>query len=84
MNHIFSAYIGRFLNVYLDNIIIYSETLKEHIKHIKIIIDILSREKLYPKEDKLQFLCKEMKVLGRIVDNEGIRIDLDKVDAIVK
>jgi hypothetical protein len=35
------------MDVYLDNIIIYSNTLGEHIKHVKIVIDILKREKLY-------------------------------------
>lgn len=84
MNHIFSAYIGRFMDVYLDDVIIYSDTLKDHIEHIKLIIDVLRREKLYLGEDKLQFLCKEMKVLGRIVDDDGIRMDPDKVDALSK
>lgn len=75
---------GQFLDVYLDDIIIYSDSLSEHIKHVKIVIDILQREKLYLGKDKLQFLCPELKVLGRIVDDEGIRMDPDKVDALVK
>ena len=41
MNHLFSNYIGKWMDVYLDNIIIYSETLEEHIKHVKIVLDIL-------------------------------------------
>ena len=41
MNHLFSNYIGNWMDVYLDNIIIYSETLEEHIKHVKIVLDIL-------------------------------------------
>ena len=44
MNYIFSPYIGRFMDVYLDDIVIYSDTLKEHIEHVKTIIDILKRE----------------------------------------
>lgn len=39
MNHIFSAY-------YLDNILIYSDSVKDHIKHIRIVLDILRKEKL--------------------------------------
>ena len=84
MNHIFSAHIGRFLDVYLDDIIIYSQSLEEHIEHVKIVIDILKHEKLYLGRDKLQFLCREMKVLGRIVCDDGIRMDPDKVDALSK
>ncbi|KIK53994.1 hypothetical protein GYMLUDRAFT_249892 [Collybiopsis luxurians FD-317 M1] len=83
MNYLFSEYIGRFMEVYLDDIVIYSETLDEHVKHVKLIIDILRREKLYLSEEKLNFLLKEFKVLGCIIDEKGIRMDPHKVDAIV-
>ncbi|KAE9382405.1 hypothetical protein BT96DRAFT_1010708 [Gymnopus androsaceus JB14] len=51
--------------------------------HVKLIIDILKREKLYVSENKLNFLAREIRILGRIVDTEGIRMDPDKVDAIL-
>ena len=47
MNHIFSSYIGQFMDIYLDDIVIYSDSLDEHVKHVKLVIDILKREKLY-------------------------------------
>jgi hypothetical protein len=47
MNHIFSPYLGRFLDVYLDDIIIYSDTLEEHVRHCKVVLDVLKSEKLY-------------------------------------
>ncbi len=84
MNHIFSLYIGRFMDVYLDDIIVYSNLLEEHLKHVRLIIDILKREKFYLSENKVHFLAKELKVLGWIVDHHGIRMDPDKVDAILK
>jgi hypothetical protein len=37
MNHMFSDYIGRFMDVYLDDIVIYSDTLQDHIKHVKLL-----------------------------------------------
>lgn len=54
MNHIFAPYLGVFMDVYLDDIVIYSDTLSS---------------------SKLHFLEAEMKVLGRIVDEHGIRMD---------
>jgi hypothetical protein len=83
MNYLFSDFIGRFIDVYLDNIIVYSDTLEEHKTHVKAIIDILNRETLYLSETKLQFLQPELKVLGRIVDDQGIRMDPDKVDTVI-
>ncbi|KAJ8481441.1 hypothetical protein ONZ45_g15313 [Pleurotus djamor] len=84
MNHLFAPYIGIFMYVYLDDIIIFSDTLEDHIKHVKIVIDILKKEKLYLAAHKLHFLCKELRVLGRVVDKEGIRMDPDKVDSVLK
>lgn len=83
MNHIFSPYIGSFMDIYLDDIIVYSNSLEDHIKHVKIIIDILTEEKLYLSKKKLHFLDPELKILGRIVDDSGIRMDPDKVDSVV-
>lgn len=83
MNHIFGSFISVFMDVYLDDIVIYSDTLHDHIQHVKTVIDILAREKLYLSAGKLQFLCKQMKVLGRIVDDHGVRMDPDKVDSVL-
>ena len=44
MNHLFSSCIGRFMDVYLDDIVIYSDTLEEHVQHIKLMLDILYQE----------------------------------------
>ena len=64
MNHIFSSYLGCFLDVYLDDIIIYSETIKEHVQHCKLAMDILKKEKLYLSKSKIKFMPDEMRLLG--------------------
>ena len=83
MNHIFSPYIGRILDVYLDDIIVYSNTFGEHMEHVKLVIDILRREKLYLSLKKLHFLQSELKLLGRIVESDGIRMDPEKVESVL-
>ena len=83
MNFLFSAYIGRFLDIYLDNIVIYSNSLEEHIEHVKIVLDILQKEKLYLSRSKLKFMPPELKLLSRVIDNEGIRMDSAKVDSVL-
>jgi len=84
MNHTFREYIGIFMDVYLDDIIIYLDTLEEHVKHIKIVLEILAREKLYLSEKKLRFLCTEVKILGWIMADDSIHMDPGKVDSILK
>jgi hypothetical protein len=85
MNYDFGAYIGVFMDIYLDDIIIYSDTIEDHVKHCRIVFDILRKEKLYLNSaDKLQFYAEELKILGHVIDRDGIRMDPDKVDSVSK
>ena len=83
MNYLFSSYIGRFMDIFLDDISIYSDTLEEHVEHVKLVLDILAKEKLYLSGSKLHFIAPELKLLGRVVDNKGIRMDSEKVDSVL-
>ena len=83
MNHIFASYIGAFMFVYLDDIIIFSDSIEEHVKHVKIILDILRKECLFLSPGKMQFFARELKILGHVIDDEGIRMDPHKVDKVL-
>ena len=63
------------------NISIWS--LKDHIKHCKIVIDIFKWEKLYLSATKLYFLAKVMKIIGHVIDEDGICMDPNKVDFVL-
>ena len=83
MNDLFEPYIGKFVAVYLDDILVFSATKEEHYKHLKIVLDILRQAELYCKIKKCTFMAREVKFLGHIVDENGLRPDPDKV-AVVK
>lgn len=83
MNHIFGPYIGVFMDVYLDNIVIYSDTAEDHIRHVKTVIDTLRDNHFYLSEHKLQFFKNELTILGHVIDDQGIRLDPHKVDKIM-
>ena len=83
MNHLFSPYIGRFLDVYMDDLMVSSYTLEEHVEHVKLVLDILKREKLYLSRSKLHFVSPKLKILGRIIDDQGISMDPEKVDSVL-
>ena len=83
MNHIFADYIGVFMDVYLDNMDIYSDTPEEHVNHVKLVIDWLLENKFFLREHKLQFFMDELKILGHVIDKDGIRMDPVKVDQVV-
>ena len=83
MNYLFGNYIGCWMGVYLDDIVIYLNTLEEHVEHVTTFLDILKHEKLYLSKGKLYFLCKEMRILGCLVGDVGIQMDPDKVDSVL-
>ena len=83
MNDLFEPYIGKFVAVYLDDILVFSSTKEEHYEHLQIVLDILHRAELYCKIKKCTFMAREVKFLGHIVDERGLRPDPDKV-AVVK
>ena len=83
MNYLFLAYIGHFMDIYLDDIVVYSNKLDEHVKQVKLVLDILRKEKLYLSRSKLRFIQPVLKLLGHIIDNEGIHMDPDKVDSVL-
>ncbi|OJT02036.1 Retrovirus-related Pol polyprotein from transposon 17.6 [Trametes pubescens] len=83
MNHIFAPYIGVFMDVYLDDIVIYSDTIEDHMKHVRIVLDVLRREKFFLGADKMNFFATTLKILGHVVDDHGIRMDPHKVDSVL-
>ena len=83
MNHIFASHIGVFMYVYLDDIIIFSDSVEKHIEHIKTVFNILQRERLFLSPNKMQFFANELRILGHVIDDKGIRMDPHKVDKVV-
>jgi hypothetical protein len=82
MNDIFNPF-QDFLIVYLDEIIIFSGTWDEHVRHVKQVFDTLQREKLYVKLSKYEFGKTALVYLGHIVGGGQSKIDPSNIDVIV-
>jgi hypothetical protein len=82
MNQVLSEYLDKFVVVYLDDILIYSQTLEEHTKHVRAVMNTLRKEKLYCKQSKCEFYQHEVKFLGYIVGANGLKVDPAKVEAV--
>ncbi|KAL8120002.1 hypothetical protein AgCh_017219 [Apium graveolens] len=83
MNRVFKQYLDKFVIVFIDDILIYSKTEAEHMEHLRISLGILRKEKLYAKFYKCEFWLKEVQFLGHVVNNEGIKVDPAKVEAVM-
>ena len=83
MDEVFQDYLDKFMIVYLDDIVVYSKNVDEHLHHLQLIFNRLREHKLYAKLEKCQFMQKQIKFLGHLVSADGIRVNPDKVKAIV-
>ena len=79
MNDVFRPYIDDFFIIYLDDILIFSRIWEDHIKHSKIVFELLNKEKLYVEMSKCEFGKKTLVYLGYIVGNGQLNLDPEKV-----
>jgi hypothetical protein len=84
MNGVFQKYLDRFVQVFLDDILIYSKNEREHEEHLRIVLSCLRENKLYEKLSKCSFFQKEIHYLGHIISGKGISVDPEKVKAIME
>ena len=82
MNHVLCACLGKFVVVYFDDILVYSKSLDEHIGHLRHVLEILRKEKLYANLKKCTFCMDKIVFLGYVVGANCIRVDKQKVQAI--
>jgi hypothetical protein len=79
MNTVLGEFIGRFLWVYLDDILIYSTNYDEHIDHLSRVFHKLEQAQFYLQMDKCQFLASELRFLGHIIRNHQIHPQSEKL-----
>jgi hypothetical protein len=82
MNSIFGARLGRFVLVYLDDILVFSRSPEEHVAHLREVFQLLREHRLYVKRSKCEFNKTELPFLGHVVGAQGVRVDPRKVAAV--
>lgn len=82
INDVLREYLDIFCTAYIDDILIYSNSLKEHKKHVKMVLEALRKAGLQVDINKCEFHTTRVKYLGIIITTEGLEMDPAKVDAI--
>jgi len=84
VNDIFSEDIGKYCQVYLDDIVVYSKTLEEHVQHVRTILKKLIEHKLVAKKSKCELHKLKISFLGHVVSKDGVETDPEKIKAVAE
>jgi hypothetical protein len=84
MNDILMNYLDEFVVTYLNDIVVYSNSKKEHVQHVRKILQRLRETNIQADVDKCEFHTIETKFLSMIVNRDDIKMNLDKIKAIVE
>lgn len=84
MNYYFAPYNRKFILVFMDDILVFSASLEDHIQHLHAVFQILRENKFYVKVTKCSFAQQSLEYLGHIISDQGVATDPAKTSAMVK
>ncbi|KAM1302324.1 hypothetical protein ACFX2H_013265 [Malus domestica] len=82
MNEVFRQYLDRFFIVFIDDILVYSKSKADHIRHFNLVLKKLREHQLYAKFSKCHFWLNQVAFLGHVVSAQGIQVDPQKIAAV--
>ncbi len=84
MNDVFFDYLNDFVSIYIDDILIYNNFKKKHVKHVKKVLQRLRDADLQVDIDKCEFFVHETKYFDLIIDRDEIRMNSEKIETILQ
>jgi hypothetical protein len=79
MNNVFMDYLDKFVVIFIDDIVIYSQSEEAHVDHLKLVLQRLREHQLYAKLSKCEFWIDKVLFLGHIINKDGLAMDSKKV-----
>ena len=83
IHRVFQPYLDQFVMVFVDDILIYSQSKEEHEDHLRVVLQLLRDHQLYAKFSKCDFWLTEVRFLGHVVSASGVLVDPEKVEAVM-
>ena len=82
MNLLLADLLDKCVLVYMDDILIFSKTAEEHVAHVKAVFERLAANNWHIEEKKCGLFLPEVEFLGHVVSAAGVKVAVDKVDAV--
>ena len=82
MKGIWKTYLDLFMIVFIDDILVYSKSKKEHEEHLRMVLEMLREKKLYAKFSKCEFWLDAVSFLGHVVSKDGVMVDPSKIETV--
>ncbi|KAK3571328.1 hypothetical protein QTP86_007563 [Hemibagrus guttatus] len=79
INGVFQDLLGKWVIAYIDDILVYSDSLEEHVLHVREVLSRLQHHHLYVKLEKCEFHRSTVTFLGYVVSRRGVEMDVVKV-----
>ncbi|KAI3769532.1 hypothetical protein L6452_00638 [Arctium lappa] len=83
MNRVCQPFLDKSVTVFIDDILVYSKDEESHEQHLREVLEVLRREKLYAKFSKCELWLQEVQFLGHVVSREGVKVDPAKIEAMM-
>ena len=84
MNQVFQPYLDKFVVVFIDDILMYSNSFQEHEEHLRQTLQTLRDHQVYAKLSKCEFWLQRVTFLGHVISAKGVLVDPQKVEAVLK
>ena len=82
MNKVLAQFIGKFVMVFIDDIVVYSKNKEDHAKHVQLVLETLEKNGLTLKDTKCSFAQSQIDLLGYVVSAKGVSAQAGKTEAI--
>jgi hypothetical protein len=84
MNRVFQSHLDKYMVVYIDDILVYSNSFEEHEEHLRQVLQIMRDHQLYVKLSKCEFWLERVTFLGHVISIKGVFLDPKKVKSVLK
>lgn len=82
MNHIFQEHLRKFILVFFDDILVFSETMQDHMAHLKETFRLLLQHYLFARKSKCHFATTSVESMGHYISAKGVSTDPKKIQAV--